>query len=177
VHGLIFETYRDYLRARYGSGLARELFADEPLYAMSEAYPDENFARLLAKTEAKLDRDEAELLRDFGAFTGELTFPRLYPAFYTVAGDTCSFLVTIEDRIHELVRATIPDAQPPQLHVEQLGNGRLTISYTSPRRLCRLLEGLVVGTARAFGETIEIEETACMQDGAPACLFEIQVAA
>lgn len=174
MHGLIFAGFRDYVAARAGLEQANEAFGDR-IYSLSEDYADEEFGRLAEAARAVQDVSMDSLLDDFGRYTGEVTFPRIYPSFYTVAGDTRSFLLTIEDRIHELVRATIPNARPPQLRVEAIEPGGVRIVYDSPRRLCRLLEGLVVGTAAHFGETAEIEQTACMHDGASACVFDVRL--
>jgi len=115
-----------------------------------------------------------ELVREFGVFTGENTFPRLYPAYYAVAGATRAFLLSVETLIHELVRATIPNATPPRLVVRPLNEDGVRIDYASPRKLCVLLRGLVDGTARHYGEEAAMEETACMHRGDPACVFEIR---
>jgi hypothetical protein len=119
--------------------------------------------------------DPDELLHSFGVFTAQRTFTRLYPAFFAISPNTRAFLLTVEARIHELVRATIPNATPPELHVSELGDDGVTISYTSPRRLCVLLRGLAEGTARHYGETATIEEATCMRRGDPACTFEIRL--
>ena len=108
------------------------------------------------------------------SFAGETTFPRLYPAFYTVAGGARPFLLTVEALIHELVRATIPNATPPQLLVAPLRDDGVQIHYSSPRKLCILLRGLVEGTARHYGEDVQIDESGCMLRGDPACVFEIR---
>ena len=118
-----------------------------------------------------------ELVCEFGAFAGETTFPRLYPAYYAVAGSARPFLLTVEDLIHELVRATIPRATPPQLGVAPLGDDGVSVDYSSPRKLCTLLAGLVEGTARHYGETVESDETACMHRGDERCRFEFRFSA
>jgi Haem-NO-binding len=111
----------------------------------------------------------------FGVFTGATTFTRLYPAFFSIAPSAKDFLLTVESRIHELVRATIPNARPPQLHISELGDDGVSIDYSSPRRLCVLLRGLAEGTASYYGETAEIEEVTCMRRGDPACRFEVRL--
>jgi Haem-NO-binding len=115
------------------------------------------------------------VIHEFGVFTGETTFTRLYPAFFAIAPSARDFLLTVETRIHELVRATIPNASPPQLSVSELGDDGVSIDYTSPRRLCVLLRGLAEGTARHYGETAWIDEVSCMKRGDPACRFEIRL--
>jgi hypothetical protein len=174
VHGVIFTSFRDFVTTRFGTDVARSVQADRPLHLMTEAYPDEEFFELLRKTCEETSVEMDELVRDFGVFAGGKTFPRLYPAFFEVAGGSRAFMLTVEGRIHELVRATIPNARPPQLGVAPLGEESVQVSYSSPRQLCVLLRGLAEGTAEHFGEQAHIEEAACMRRGDPACLFEIR---
>jgi hypothetical protein len=114
-------------------------------------------------------------VHDFGVFTGETTFTRLYPAFFAIAPSAREFLLTVETRIHELVRATIPNALPPQLSVSELEPDGVSIVYSSPRQLCVLLRGLAEGTARYYDEAATIDEVACMRRGDAACRFEIRL--
>lgn len=174
VHGVIFASYYDFLTSRFGGEAARGLFAGEPVFLMSEAYEDERFFGLVKRTCEEKEVEADELIHDFGVFTAQKTFARLYPAFFAVAGGARPFLLTIEERIHELVRATIPDASPPQLRASALGEEGVRIEYMSPRQLCVLLEGLVRGTAAHYGERAEIDQPECMLRGDPTCLFDVR---
>jgi hypothetical protein len=174
VHGVIFSSFRDFVTAEHGGETAQRVFQGEPAYLLSESYPDESLDRLVARATEAVGGDAGELVHDFGVFTASTTFTRLYPAFFAIANSTREFLLTVETRIHELVRATIPNAAPPQLHVTELGPDGVSIVYTSPRRLCVLLRGLTEGTARHFGETAAIEEPTCMLRGDDRCTFEIR---
>jgi hypothetical protein len=174
MHGLIFTTFRDFVTTQYGPGIAKSVHEGQPVHVLTEAYADEDFLALVTRACEVTGMEASDLVREFGVFAGGTTFPRLYPAFFAVAGSARPFLLTVEDLIHELVRATIPRATPPQLRVAPLGDDGVQITYSSPRKLCDLLRGLVEGTARHYGEKVEIAETACMRDGAPACLFEVR---
>lgn len=172
---MIYVSFRDYVVSRHGAAVARTVFEGEPSYLLSEAYPDERFDALVRRTIDQVGIDADAVTYEFGVFTGETTFARLYPAFFSVVGSAREFLLTVESRIHELVRATVPSAEPPRLSVEPLGDDGVTIVYRSPRRLCALLRGLAEGTSRRFGETTEIVETSCMKRGADACRFEVRL--
>jgi heme-NO-binding protein len=174
VHGVIFSSLRDFLVAEHGAATAQRVFEGEPVYLLSESYPDERLGRLIAATVEAVGGDANDLVHDFGVFTASTTFTRLYPAFFAIARSSREFLLTVETRIHELVRATIPNAAPPQLHVSELGDEGVTIVYSSPRRLCTLLRGLTEGTARHYGETAAIEESTCMRRGDEQCTFEVR---
>jgi Haem-NO-binding len=175
VHGVIFASLGDYLAARLGAQAAAALLDGEPDYLLTESYPDERLVALLERAARETGQGQPELLRDFGAFTAEQTFARLYPAHFALAGGTRAFLLGVETYIHELVRATMPTARPPQLKVRASGEDGVEITYTSPRRLCHLVVGLTEGTARHYGDDVEVTETACMLRGDPACLFDVRI--
>lgn len=129
---------------------------------------------LIERTSDASRRDPDGIVHDFGVFTAQTTFTRLYPTFFSIARSPREFMLTVEGRIHDVVRATIPNAGPPQLDVSALGDDGVTIVYTSPRQLCVLLRGLTEGTAQHYGERAEIEETTCMLRGDSDCTFEVR---
>jgi len=173
VHGLIFVSLRDYLVAEHGAATEQEVMAGEPRYLVSEGYADARFASLVERACLLTGLLPDVLLSDFGAFTAEKTFARLYPALFERSGSARSFLLTVETRIHQVVRVAIPDALPPELEVSEIGESAISIVYRSPRRLCAMLRGLVEGTARHYGESAEIEERTCVHRGDRSCRFEV----
>ena len=174
MHGVIFTSLRDFVGATHGADAARELFNGEPVYLLSESYPDERLFALVERAGELTGLDGETLLYEFGVFTAQSTFSRLYPAFFAISPSARDFLLTVETRIHELVRATIPHASPPALAIREHGDDGVAIEYTSPRHLCVLLRGLAEGTARHYGETTDITEKTCMRRGDPACTFEVR---
>ena len=176
MHGVIFTSFRDYLTSAHGVELAQQVFSDQPIFLLSESYDDGVLSELVGKAANASGRDVGDVCHDFGVFTASTTFTRLYPAFFAIAPTAREFLLTVETRIHELVRATIPNAAPPQLRIEEHGDDGVRIVYSSPRRLCVLLRGLVQGTASHYGETASIDEVTCMNRGDVSCTFEITLA-
>ncbi len=176
MHGVIFSSLRDYVTAAHGAEAARHVFAGEPVYLLSESYPDERLRGVVDRVCRLTGAGEDEILHDFGVFAAQQTFARLYPAFFSIAPTARDFLLTVETRIHELVRATIPNAAPPRLKVGPSGEDGVEISYDSPRRLCTLLRGLAEGTAKHYGEAATIEELTCMRRGDDACRFDVRLA-
>ena len=176
MHGVIFTSLRDFVGATHGQDAVEAIFRDE-FFLLSESYDDEQLVALVERASAVTGAEPAELLHDFGVFTAERTFTRLYPAFFATAPTARAFLLTVETRIHELVRATVPNVSPPELDVRELGHDGVSIVYTSPRRLCVLLRGLTEGTARHYGETAAIEELSCMHRGDRSCRFDVRLSA
>ena len=175
MHGLIFASLRDYVTTRHAAEATRRIFEGEPDYLLSESYPDHQLDRLLRRTADEVGWDQDIVMYDFGVYAASTTFARLYPSAFYAAENASEFLLTVESRIHELVRATVPNAEPPRLKATRLGDDEVEIEYSSPRRLCTLLRGLAEGTARRFGETTDIEETSCMKRGDEVCRFEVRL--
>jgi hypothetical protein len=174
VHGLIFASFRDYLLTEHGTDVTHAVMAGEPQYTLSEAYPDEQFLALFERACERTGLPPEEVLFEFGVFTAATTFARLYSVLYKLSPNARAFLLTVETPIHDTVRVALPDARPPQLEVIDHGEDGLEIVYTSPRRICAMLRGLVEGTGRVYGESLEVEEPECMHRGDPACRVLVQ---
>jgi hypothetical protein len=170
MHGLIFTSFHAFVASEYPSA-ADEVWANGR-HLVTEAYSDEEFDAIVTRTVDLSGDPRATVLRRFGIFAGVSTFRLLYPDYYAEHGDTFSFLLDIEQRIHEVVRGTVPLAAPPHLGIRALSGGGVSIAYTSSRALCELLEGLVVGVARFYGDAVLIEQPLCMHRGdAAGCTF------
>jgi Haem-NO-binding len=172
MHGLVFASLRDYSTERLGDAQAGELWGDR-VFAADDSYDDEWFAAQLDRLAAATGEPRRQVERGFGSYAARVTFAQLYPDYYAESGDVFTFLLGVEKKIHELVRATIPGARPPHLNVTPLEDVGVLISYTSVRGLCGMLEGLVVGTAEALGNGVAIEEVLCMHRGDPGCTFTV----
>lgn len=172
MHGLIFASLRDYTSRELGQNETARVWADRT-YDTEKAYGDEEFGERLEAVGDALGRSQDGLQREFGTFAAGTTFATLFPDYFVESRDTLTFLLGVEEKIHELVRATIPGAQPPNLHVRPFGSTGVLVSYTSDRRLCSLLEGLVQGTASHYGDEVELEELQCMHRGDPGCVWSV----
>lgn len=168
MHGLIFTAFRQYCWTRLDEH-SGEIWRGLPSYVMTEAYPDEDFDALVARAVEASGRTRREILHDFGRFTGFWVFRVMRSDYYEQSGNTRRFLLDVESRIHETVRDSTPNAAPPRLHVVPLGDEGVSIAYTSERKLCELVEGLVLGVAEYYREAVSIEQPLCMHRGDVAC--------
>jgi hypothetical protein len=172
MHGLIFASLRDYTALRLGEEHEVELWADR-VFETTDTYDDEWFTAQVERLAVATGDSVEEIQRGFGSFAAQTTFAELYPEYYKESPNTFTFLLGIEEHIHELVRATIKGASPPELHVQPFGEVGVLVSYTSERRLCAMLEGLVRGTAEQYGEAVVVEEIQCMHRGDAGCVFTV----
>src|SRR5260221_7341729 len=118
MHGLIFASFSAFIHARHPD-LASSIWEREPRYDPAEAYSDDDFTRVLTRAIERTGDGSREILVEFGRFAAQNTFYELYPAYYDASGSTQRFLLGVEARIHDLVRATLRGTAPPRLQVSR----------------------------------------------------------
>jgi hypothetical protein len=174
MHGLIFAALRGYVERARGPDVAWHVLG-ERVYVIHEVHSDDAFMDAIERGCALLEMEHDALLHDFGVFTGDEFFPRLFPMVYAPHVSAGGFLAVIDDQIHSIVRQASPRALTPGLAVHA-DNGSVMVAYSSARKLCIYLSGLLEGTAMHFGERATLEEQTCMRRGDPACLFRVDLA-
>ena len=97
-----------------------------------------------------------------------------YPDFFTPHTDTRSFLLTLNDIIHPEVRKLYPGAITPVFDFDTSSAETLRIGYNSPRRLCALAEGFILGAAEHFGQKAEVMQPQCVYHGDAKCVFHVR---
>jgi hypothetical protein len=170
VHGLVFSAFRRFTASELPQADER-IWQGAPSYSPDAAYADEDFEKLVVRTADETGLLREEVLRSFGSYTARFVFRELRPEFYAASETTRQFLLDVEARIHRTLFETVRGAAPPRLHVVPFGAGGVSVTYTSDRGLCELLQGLVEGTAAHYGESFEIDHPICMHRGDEACAF------
>jgi hypothetical protein len=173
MKGIIFNLAEDVISERFGEDAWDDLLDAAHLdgaYTALGNYPDDEMVRLVAAGASRLAVGEFDVLR----LLGEGAFPRLaasYPVFVAPHRSTRAFLLTLNDVIHSEVRKLYPDADVPDFGFSEPNADELVLSYESPRRLCALAEGFILGAAHHFRERVDIDQPECMLTGADRCLL------
>jgi hypothetical protein len=135
----------------------------------SQHYPDQATAKLLQAIAEYQSVPLDDLLYHFGVYFLNAPLMRHhYGAFLETHASARSFLEQVP-AIHRYLERSLQDVKLPELHCIQHDPGLLEISYASPRRLCRFLQGILAGVGQQFNEPLEIRELECQHNGAPAC--------
>jgi len=142
------------------------------VYTSLGSYPDEDLFSLVTAASEALDTPANDVVRWFGRNAMSL-FAERYPHLFTEHSETRSFVLTLNDIIHPEVRKLYPGAVVPEFAFDATDPDALSMDYYSPRKLCAFAEGLLLGAADHYGETIEIEQPRCMNRGDPQCRLEI----
>ena len=179
MHGIIFEQLREYVWRAYGAQAWAEMLAkaapDRRFYAPDVGYPDEELEALLAEASKKSGADRAEVLLDFGRFIAP-TLLDLYRPLVSESWGLLDLLEHVEETIHRVVRLDDPAAAPPRLRVERPDERRVLVHYDSERNMCELGKGIIEGLQSGLGQSVAINDLACMKRGDPECTIEVALA-
>lgn len=177
MKGVIFNLLEEFISEKWGVEAYERILDQCPLkgsgvFVGPETYPDTDLLAIVSAACAQLKVDPDDAVRAFGEFM----FPRLaskFPVFVRDHAHPRSFLKTIHGVIHVEVRKLMRDADPPHISWCEPSPDELVLTYTSARRMCSLMEGLLRGAANHFGTPMDIVHTTCTRHGAPNCEFRL----
>ena len=176
MHGMIFGQLRK-LAERNAPGSWHGLLADAHLsgrtYLPMMSYPDEELGAIISAGAMRLGLNVDELVFELGRFLAPELL-RQYRELLDSSWRTLEVIEHSESTIDRVVRRTALGATPPTLGVTRTQSDEVTVRYRSPRRLCSLARGIIVGLAEHHAEAVTIEERTCMHHGADECLVIVR---
>ncbi|MGQ0537366.1 MAG: heme NO-binding domain-containing protein [Gemmatimonadaceae bacterium] len=176
MHGIIFVELKKYVHAGFGAAawerVCREAGVKRAGSLATQTYPDAELVALLGAASRVSGIAVPDLLIGFGEFIVP-DLVKVYGAFVDKSWTALDLLENTESVIHRAVRLQDPNAAPPRLRIERPGPTQVVIRYSSPRRLCAVAKGIIRGVGQHYGETLTVEETSCMHEGAQECTLVV----
>lgn len=176
MKGIVFNIFTDLVTDNFGLDVWDQLIdqtnpESDAIYTSAAVYPDEELVAYVTALSTITGAAAPDLIRTFGTYMMH-KFKTIHPEF--LEGQTAkSFLESVHDVIHVEVKKLHPDTLLPTFEYEHPDDGGLVMIYSSPRKLCPLAEGLILGAAEVFGEKVEIDHTQCLHEGADSCRLEL----
>lgn len=171
MKGVVFNLLNDMVEVTYGLAAWDALLSKtglDGIYVATESYPDTQLYALVGAASEMTSIDASDLIRAFGRHMIP-NFVQQYPVFFGAGMRLKDFLLTIDQVVHVEVRKLFPDAGLPEFRYSDAAPDELVMLYRSPRRLCRLAEGLIDGAATHFGEQYSLDHSVCMHAGDDHC--------
>lgn len=173
MKGVIFNLAEEVIVASHGEDTWDALLDAAGLdgsYTSLGNYPDSDLFRLVDAASSLLGVPAGDVVRTLGEGALPLLAGR-YPAFFAGHSSTRSFVLTLNEVIHSEVRKLYPGAEVPEFDFDDSDPACLVVSYRSPRKLCALAEGFILGAARHYGEEATLDQTCCLHRGDDHCLI------
>ncbi len=159
MKGVVFTEFLEMAEERFSLEVVDGIIqranpASGGIYTAVGTYPPAELVNLLSELSTATSTPIPVLLQEFGKHLLH-RFVRGFPQFFEV-DSVFTFLQTIDSVVHVEVKKLYPEAELPSFECTPLENGQVTMTYRSPRRLADLAEGLILGSAEHFGETLAI---------------------
>lgn len=178
MKGVLFNVVEEAVSREWGEQMWDDILSAcnlEGAYTALGNYADDELVMLVTAAAERLGCTVDEVLRTLG----RLTFAPLnsrYSGFTTTPTSVREFLPKVNDVIHPQVLKLYPGASVPRFALRDNGD-ELELDYLSVRNLCVLAEGLVLGVADLYGETVLVDQPRCKLRGDSRCTIRIKGAA
>lgn len=150
-------------------------WGDEGFVAM-QAYDEAVTYRLVGAVSEELGLSPNEVLKAFGEYWILYTAEEGYGEMLTMCGDNILDFLRGMNQMHARITVTMPDIRPPHFHVEEINPTELLLHYESDRSgLTPMVEGLIIGLAKRFGQRVAIELIKTKTNEKPADVFRINL--
>ena len=180
MYGMIFDFMRDYVIEKHGGKATWSMLLEQTgqspykIYFPVKDYPDAEIVALAVKASEALKLPLEAVLEDFGKFTGHRLVTFYYMYIKNEKFRTLDIIESAGTYIHDALHRHNPLRKPPVISAERISADEITLHYTSQRRLCHVVRGIVAGVAEHFGEEFKLNETQCMHQGAATCRFTVK---
>lgn len=160
MKGIVFTEFLEWAEKRFSPELVDRTIqhADLPgggAYTSVGTYDHHELLKLVGCMGKLAEVSPPDLLREFGTHLFK-RFYENYPRFFNGVQNTFDFLENVDSYIHVEVRKLYPDAELPRFVRRRRTDGGLEMEYHSERQLADLAEGLMIGCAGHFGETLDV---------------------
>ena len=176
MKGVIFNLLEDAVAIEHGPDTWTDLIdaaGIDGAFTSLGSYPDETLLALVDTAAVATNATPADVLRWFGTAAIPLLAER-YGVFFEGHPGARSFILSVNAIIHPEVRKLYSGAGCPHFQFTTDADDNLIVGYQSPRRLCALAEGFILGAAAHYGERVTVSHLACMLDDSPLCRIKVR---
>jgi hypothetical protein len=156
MYGMVNRAMRDLVIQAHGEGqweaICEGAGVEERDFIGLQQYPDELTYNLVGSASKTLSVPAEELLKQFGRFWIPFAKERYQAVFQVAGGSFVEFLRQL-DAMHERMRTTFPNFQPPSFRLREKDPSHFLLDYVSFREG---LEPFVVGLLEGLAELYEI---------------------
>ena len=162
MKGIIFTEFMEMVEDRFSIEVAEEILelAELPSggsYTTLGTYSHAEVLNLVASLSKVSGAKVEDLVLAFGEYLFG-RFAAVHPDFFEEVAGCLDFMMKVEDYIHIEVQKLYPEATPPKLSCNRVGENEMILHYASHRPFAQLANGLIKGCASFFGETIEVAQ-------------------
>jgi hypothetical protein len=161
MYGMVNEAVRGLVIENFGEDTWTQIHskAGTPkLFVPMESYDDAITYNLVGAATEVLGLEAEVILKTFGVYWVESVATKHYADMMNQTGVSFYEFLNNLDSMHQRMKSTFPDYQPPSFRVLKKGPQLLQVDYYSKREgLLPFVEGLISGLSKHFDQPIEIK--------------------
>lgn len=178
MKGIVFTEFLDHVGALHGADMVDDIIDDCDLpnggaYTSVGTYDFAEMHALVVALSRRAATDPPELLVGFGRVLCR-RFVEIFPGFFSAKPSLFPFLDSVDGQIHVEVRKLYPDAELPSFRTNALDTHAMELDYRSKRPLESLAEGLILGAAEYYRETVVVTANRHVDGAGPFFRFRIE---
>lgn len=160
MYGIVNQAVKGFVEENHGLEMWRKIHtkagAPESFAAMSP-YEDAITYNLVGAASELLQTPAEKILKGFGEYWVDKVATAHYESIMTRSGQNFVDFVKNLDHMHQRIRVTFPNYNPPSFRVKVLAPGQLQVDYYSDRAgLLPFVEGLFIALGRYFREGVDL---------------------
>lgn len=168
MKGIVFSEFIEMVESKFSLETADTIIESSKLpsdgaYTSVGTYDHTELLTLVTSLAEETRLPVDQLVRTFGSHLAG-RFLELYPSFFKSTTGLFDFLNTVDQHIHVEVKKLYPEAELPLFDTEGLDKNKMKMTYRSKRPFADLAEGLILGSADIFKDSIRIERDDSMED-------------
>jgi Haem-NO-binding len=166
--GIVFTEFLEMVEDKFSLELCDSMIEQagtesDGVYTSVGTYDYKEMVAMVGALSSLTNIPVPELLKAFGQhLLGK--FVVTFPQFFEGMSSTFEFLPKVESYVHLEVKKLYPDAELPSFSFAKIGPGRMEMTYKSSRGLADVAEGLIIGTMKHFGESLDLKRTDLKDD-------------
>ena len=160
MKGIIFTAFLDLVEEKFGMEMLEDVISsanlpNEGAYTVVGTYDHAELITMVVILSEKSAIAVEDLVKAFGQYLfGVLS--ETYPHWLAGIDSAFSLLEKLDGLIHVEVKKLYPDAKPPDFEYRRISDSQLEMIYHSPRGMGDVAEGLILGCADYFSQTIDV---------------------
>lgn len=179
MHGIVHKTLEEYVVERTDDDtwdtIVEQSDLEPRLYLPVSHYDDEEIDAVLETLSGMASQDRTAIERDFGRRLA----PELLSTFSAHINhdrDLPALLAGLEDVYDDIKTATEETSLPALSCTLESEHAIVTYDTHRDRRYCGLAHGILEGFVAAFDADATVTEADCVEEGADACRFRVDLA-
>ena len=168
MKGIVFTEFIELVESEFGIATVQKIIDECDLssggvYTSVGVYDHGEMFQLVDKLSKMKGVPVSDLLTLYGEHFFKVLY-RSYPDFFE-GHHLFSFLESIDNYIHPQVLKLYPEAELPTFESEIIGKNEMNLIYKSTRKMADFAIGLIRGSAKHFGNQLEIEKISEQKSG------------